>query len=164
MVQKNRHIALGSKMDNIHAVERFVEEICDEYNIYNSYFGNITVSVTEAFYNAMIHGNGGDVSKKVDLHFESNQAGLIFTIKDQGMGFDFRNIKDPTDISIENYLEIGKGLFLIRSLADEVNFHDKGSTIEIIFKISSINKEITAKRLKQMQEYSKVGQQKSVQR
>ena len=162
MVKKLRKIELISARENISLIEKFVEEICDDYNIYNSYFGNIIIALTEATTNAIIHGNKEDKLKTVIITFESKSIGLTFVIEDQGDGFDFENIPDPTDVSIENSDELGKGIFLIKSLADEVNFYEDGRVIEIVFKITSINNETTIERINILKAYSNIEETKEI--
>jgi serine/threonine-protein kinase RsbW len=58
---------------------------------------------------------------------------FCFTVKDNGRGFDFDNLPDPT--SPENIeKENGRGIFLMRSLADEIEFDDHGRVVNIYFK------------------------------
>lgn len=151
MIEKKQFLSLKSTKENIHQVERFVEDICDEFNINNTYFGNILVALTEAVSNAIVHGNKNEENKDINITFESKPIGLSFTIQDQGEGFDFNNIPDPTDLAVELKEEEGRGIFLMKALADEVNFLDKGKSIELIFKISSINQELALDRIKQLQ-------------
>jgi len=154
MISEKIQLILVSLQENIFQVEKFIEDICDEYNINNTYFGNILVAVTEAYENAIKHGNGNDPSKHVDITFKSTPEGLLFTIKDEGKGFDINNIPDPTDINADPKETKGRGLFLINSLADKVKFVGNGNTVEILFKISSINSEIATERIKQLKKYS----------
>lgn len=151
MIEKKQFLSLKSTKENIHQVERFVEDICDEFNINNTYFGNILVALTEAVSNAIVHGNKNEINKDINITFESKPFGLSFTIKDQGEGFDFNNIPDPTDLAVELKEEEGRGIFLMKVLADEVNFLENGKSIELIFKISSINQELALERIKQLQ-------------
>jgi serine/threonine-protein kinase RsbW len=147
---KKRTLKLKSLTSNINSLERFVEEICDEYNINNTYFGNILVSLTEALENAVVHGNKSNPDKKVIVTFESNAKGLVF----EGSGFDFSNIPDATD-PVTNPERKGTGIFLIRSLADEVSFRDHGRTIQITFFISSINQQIADDRVSHLNSFTK---------
>ena len=56
-------------------------------------------------------------------------------IKDEGIGFDFRNLPDPT--SPENLDKpSGRGVFLMNHLSDEVNFANNGSLVELSFYMS----------------------------
>ena len=59
---------------------------------------------------------------------------LNFSVTDQGEGFDFNDLPDPT--APENILKIGgRGVFLMRQLADIVVFSNEGSTVEVQFKL-----------------------------
>jgi serine/threonine-protein kinase RsbW len=154
MISEKLQLILPSLPENIHQVERFVEDICDEFNINNTYFGNILVALTEAVENSMKHGNGNDASKMVQIIFTSKPEGLSFTIKDEGKGFDINQIPDPTDLNTDPNELKGRGIFLIKSLADEVKYLDNGRTVEIIFAISSINSEMAIDRINQLKKYS----------
>jgi len=154
MISEKLQLIFSSVPENIHQVEKFVEDICDEYNINNTYFGNILVALTEAVENAMVHGNKNNPSKNVEITFLSKPEGLSFTIKDEGDGFDINNIPDPTDLNVNPEEVKGRGIFLIKSLADEVNFLLKDKGIEILFKTSSINNEIAIGRINQLKSYS----------
>ncbi len=151
-------LTLDSKPENISSIERFVEEICDYYNINDTYFGNILIALTEAFRNALVHGNSGDPAKKITLVFESKPKGLSFTISDEGTGFEPASVPDPTEA--ENDSPAGRGLFLIRSLSDKVEFSDQGRSIEMFFRISGIGHEAMKKRMKHFNEYFHTRKQK----
>jgi len=154
MISDKLQLIFPSIPENIHQVEKFVEDICDEYNINNTYFGNILVALTEAVENAMVHGNKKDSSKNIEITFLSKPEGLSFTIKDEGDAFDINQIPDPTDLNVNPDEIKGRGIFLIKSLADEVNFLPKGKGVEILFKTSSINNEIAVDRINQLKSYS----------
>lgn len=52
------------------------------------------------------------------------------TIRDEGPGFDYAALPDPTDI--ENIMKsYGRGVFMIRIHSDEVNWSNGGNTIEL---------------------------------
>ena len=152
---KKHTLIINSDITEIHEVERFVEDICDYYNINNSYFGNIIVSITEAVENAIVHGNKQDSSKKIAVSFEANKKGIAFTVSDEGVGFNFELIPDPTDF-INNPEKKGTGVFLMKILADEVSFLNNGSKIRLQFNITSINPELFSERQKHIDEYFKV--------
>jgi len=148
-------LKIKSDFNEIHEVERFVEGICDYYNINNSYFGNIIVALTEAVENSIIHGNKQDPEKKINISFEAVNKGIVFTIEDEGDGFDVSSIPDPTD-SKANPEKKGTGIFLITVLADEVNFLEEGRKIQLTFNITSINRELFTSRMKQVDKYFKL--------
>ncbi len=68
----------------------------------------------------------------------SVKAGLkqvIIDIHDEGKGFDFENIPDPT--TRENSDKVsGRGVFLMRRIMDNVDFYDNGSGLRMVKKLS----------------------------
>ena len=159
-MNKHEEITLKSDSLNINKVERFVEQICDQQNIYNNYYANILMSVIEAYTNAVEHGNKYDENKSVRIVFDVESNGLSFRIKDEGDGFDFNSVPDPTDIANEG--AEGRGLFMIKSLSDQLEFEDGGRTLKLQFLISSINREISSKRVDLFQQYVNQGVKKSL--
>lgn len=130
------NLTITSDPHNIAQVETFVEDIRAKYNIADDAYGNILISLTEAANNAIIHGNGSDVSKMVDITCTPDSRGksLTFSITDHGKGFDYNNLPDPT--APENIDQpCGRGVFLMMQLADLVVFSNNGSTVEMKFRI-----------------------------
>jgi serine/threonine-protein kinase RsbW len=128
------NLEIPSLSENIRIVESFIDNAKDEYNISDDIYGNIMVAVTESVNNAIIHGNGGDSKKNVKLKLQLGEKEIRFTIKDEGNGFDYNNLDDPT--SPENLEKIGgRGIFLMNHLCEEVIFNDNGATIELVFTI-----------------------------
>jgi len=152
---KKHTLIIKSDIHEITEVEKFVESICDYYNLNDTYFGNIMVALTEAVENAIIHGNKSNPGKKVMIHFDFSQKGIDFTVEDQGSGYDFSAIPDATDAQA-NPEKKGTGIYLIKTLADDVHFMDNGRKIRMIFNINSINKEVFIHRKKQLEDYFKV--------
>jgi len=157
---RKEKLTLDSRPDNISAIERFVEEICDYYNINDTYFGNILIALTEAFNNALIHGNDSDPSRKIQVVFESKPKGLSFTVSDEGAGYDPDTVPDPLDLETDESIQRGRGMFLIRSLSDKVEFKNGGSSLEMFFRISGIGHEAMKKRIGHFNEYFQTKKQK----
>ncbi len=126
-----------SKADNIVVAEKLVDDVCTKFKVDEDYYGNILIALTEAVNNAINHGNRQKTEKKVHIDFFSNgDHSLHFVVKDQGQGFDFAHLPDPTDPA--NLVKIsGRGVFLMRNLADAVEFSDNGATVEMVFKMAS---------------------------
>lgn len=129
-----QQLSLKSVPTNIVYVEPFIVSFCNDQQICTEVFGNMLVCVTEAVNNAIIHGNKTDMSKSVTLEIKRENNVVTFLIKDEGKGFDYNNLPDPTaPENIEN--TGGRGIFLMKHLADLVIFSDDGSNVEIQFKI-----------------------------
>jgi serine/threonine-protein kinase RsbW len=128
------NLEIPSLSENIRIVESFIDNAKDQYNISDDMYGNIMVAVTESVNNAIIHGNTSDSKKNVKLKLQLGEKEIRFTIKDEGVGFDFNNLPDPT--APENIEKVGgRGIFLMNNLCEEVIFNDNGSTIELVFTI-----------------------------
>ena len=129
-------LTITSDPHNIAQVEAFVEDVRAKYNVADDAYGNILISLTEAANNAMIHGNGSDPSKMVEITVTPDSRGksLTFAVTDHGKGFDYNNLPDPT--APENIDQpCGRGVFLMMQLADLVVFSNNGSTVEMKFRI-----------------------------
>ena len=134
VLAENQKIRITSKAENIILVERMIEDVCDVFNISEDYYGNILVAITEAVNNAIYHGNQANPTKNIDIFFRSFSDHVSFIVKDEGPGFNFSSLPDPTNPeNIEK--ENGRGVFLMRNLADNVSFEDNGSKVVLDFKI-----------------------------
>ena len=131
-----QQIELASTMESLSEMESFIDGMCDQNKFGEDHYGNILIALTEAVNNAINHGNKLNPEKKVYLNMETMVGGVQFTIKDQGSGFDYTNIPDPT--LPENLEKLnGRGVFLMRSLADIVAFEGNGAIVKLKFSISS---------------------------
>jgi serine/threonine-protein kinase RsbW len=94
------------------------------------------IAVTEAVNNAIKHGNSNDKAKNVHLSLALDESMIKFIIKDEGIGFDYGNLPDPT--SPENLEKPGgRGIFLMKHLSDEVEFKDRGREVVLSFYVNS---------------------------
>lgn len=127
-------LVIKSEVKNITTVENLIDKIVEKYNISSEIYGKALLAVIECVNNAIIHGNNSDASKDIKIDYEVNDKELIFTISDQGAGFDFHSLPDPT--LPENILKVsGRGIFLMKNLSDKLEFNDLGNEISIHFNI-----------------------------
>ncbi|WP_304516943.1 ATP-binding protein [Cecembia rubra] len=129
---KSIKISIPSLIENIKIIESFIDNAREKYAINDDIYGNIMISVTECVTNAIVHGNKLDGNKIVDLelHLDDNQ--VQFVIKDEGSGFDYEHLADPT--APENLEKSGgRGIFIMRHLTDEVKFDDNGRIVILTF-------------------------------
>ena len=118
--------------ENIAIVERLIDDISDKHRMINEHYGDVLIAMTEAVNNAIVHGNRLDVNKSVLVEYNIQEKDLFFRVVDEGPGFDYDNLPDPT--SPENIERPnGRGVFLMRNLADECEFEDDGRIVELKF-------------------------------
>ena len=126
-------MVLPSDYQSLVDVERLVGSVCEEFGVQDDAFGNVLIAVSEAVNNAIQHGNQNNPDAKVEVKV-ANQADIFcFQIKDQGTGFSYESLPDPT--APENLLkDSGRGVFLMQHLADEVEFVNTGSVVNLYFR------------------------------
>jgi serine/threonine-protein kinase RsbW len=94
---------------------------------------NLRTALAEALTNAITYGNGEDPAKLVRVTAELTADALRIVVRDDGGGFDAERVPDPT--APENLeREDGRGLFVMRHLADHVTFNRKGNEICLLWK------------------------------
>ncbi len=125
-------IKIPSAQSALVEVENLVDSVCSKLAVDEDNYGNVLIAVTEAVNNAIEHGNGNLSSLIVEVAVGDTTHSFCFSITDEGVGFDYLNLPDPT--APENLLkENGRGIFLMKNLADEVVFNDKGNNVTIYF-------------------------------
>lgn len=127
-------LKINSRIENLRKVEKLVDELSSEYNISADIYGNILIAALEAANNAILHGNKLDESKFVNINVRLEAEKLKIKIDDEGNGFDYKNVPDPTaPENIENVN--GRGIFLMEKLSDNIIFTRNGATVELEFNI-----------------------------
>lgn len=126
-------------------------KLCDENGLIR-----IAVALREAMVNAIHHGNlevGSDIKerdekayqtlveerrrtepyadRRVHVTAKQTRAEIVFTIRDEGNGFDPKSLPDPTDPANLERVS-GRGLLLIRTFMNEVSHNDKGNQITMV--------------------------------
>jgi serine/threonine-protein kinase RsbW len=75
-----------------------------------------------------------DTSKQVKVTFDVEDKNIVFRIEDEGSGFDYNNLPDPT--APENIEKPhGRGVFLMRNLSDKCEFDDNGRICTMYFAV-----------------------------
>jgi serine/threonine-protein kinase RsbW len=125
-------IEIESQLENLSVVESLIDRVCEDLNVSEDSYGNILIAVTEAVNNAIVHGNKNEVKKKVKVDVVQESNAVVFVVLDEGQGFDFTNLPDPT--APENVEKPdGRGIFLMKNLSDDVEFDLNGSKVNITF-------------------------------
>jgi len=129
-----KQLDIESKIDNINEVEKLIDEFSEENQIHSDLYGKILIATVEAVNNSIVHGNKEDVNKRVFLSLHMDEDTIQILVEDQGEGFDYTNLPDPT--TPENLENIhGRGIYLIKHLADEIEFFKNGTVVQMNFKI-----------------------------
>ena len=127
----NKKITISSNLNNIRTAVAEVLDMLKAAEADESDIFDIRLCIEEALINAIKYGNRLDEKLKVVIDVAHNGNKVAISIEDQGKGFDYRDIPDPTEES--NLLKAkGRGVFLIKHLMDELEFNKKGNRISMI--------------------------------
>ncbi|MEK6560798.1 MAG: SpoIIE family protein phosphatase [Nitrospirota bacterium] len=147
-----------STIDTDHVIKLLInplhDKLCNDIRVIKK----IQVAIHEALTNAINHGNleidsgwmyinGDDTmyelikkerlnnpvygNRKVTTRYQISDDRIIYHIKDDGSGFNHKNIEDPREPdNLEKFS--GRGIALIKMYMDEVSFNDKGNEIRMV--------------------------------
>ncbi|MBM4167622.1 MAG: ATP-binding protein [Ignavibacteria bacterium] len=122
----------ASDPKKIGTIEDFLLSVNKTARLDDGTFYRLLVATTEAVNNAMVHGNKRDPSKIVEVECHLAAQSIVVRVRDRGLGFDLNTVPNP--IEDDNLLrESGRGIFLIRSMVDRVDFFftNEGTTVEM---------------------------------
>ena len=125
-------LIIHSDLKNLRKVERYLHDLFTKPALGTRVFNKIQLCVSEAVVNAIIHGNKNNHEKVVCIMARIiTGSKVIITVRDEGEGFDVDNLPDPR--SGKNlYRAQGRGVLLIRSYMDKVEFTNGGSTVHMV--------------------------------
>jgi serine/threonine-protein kinase RsbW len=95
-----------------------------QFEIKEDFFGVLSVPLNECVKNAIIHGNKCNKDKTVLIEVFLEQSKLLFSVTDEGEGFDYNSF-------LQQEMEHSKnsGLFLVKLLSEDFSFTKNGSQI-----------------------------------
>ncbi|MBL7917024.1 MAG: ATP-binding protein [Bacteroidia bacterium] len=132
ILTKGESLKISSNTQNITLVERVIDDVCEQFKVNEDRYGNILIAVTEAVNNAIQHGNHNNPEKNVTIEYNVDDESVTFSILDEGSGFDYQNLPDPT--APENIDKInGRGIFLMKNLSDKIEFDKNGKQVLLKF-------------------------------
>jgi serine/threonine-protein kinase RsbW len=130
-----RTISISSQLININKVRSFLEEVYKEFSLETNSFNRVFLGISEAVNNAILHGNRLDPEKWVFIKMYLLGKQLQIEVEDEGDGFCEKVLFNPT--TPENVKrEHGRGIFIMKQLAEEVVFKEGGRKVYILFTVS----------------------------
>ena len=134
-------------IERLHSLEHFVDKVCDDIMINESYRGNILMVLTELF---SLH-NEINQSQRLSVSYMTNYQEVEIFI--QSIDNQIHNIlNNEVDLNeIEND-RIKQGVFLVQQLADKIELGALGEVL-IIFDISAIHDKVFKMRAQAMNSY-----------
>jgi serine/threonine-protein kinase RsbW len=126
-------LTIASRLELLALVHALIEGLARQYDLDEETAGALQIAVIEAGTNAIQHGNAFAEDKSVTFEFSVGSDGIVVQVDDYGKGFDPSRVEDPTDPSALLNPH-GRGLFLMRSLMDDVTFDtraDHGTRVRL---------------------------------
>ncbi len=120
---------------NLARVGEAVEAVIDCCRVHGPLDGRarfrLRTVAAEAIANAMCYGNRNDPTRQVIVAVEVGFERIRITVTDEGDGFDPARVRDMADFTEAECHEAtsGRGLFMIRRLAEQVGFNERGNAI-----------------------------------
>lgn len=132
MTEAPEILVIKSDKSELKKTEEFLLSIFRKNNLAEEYFNRVFLCLSEAVVNSIQHGNRNDKRKQVSIQIDCKKEYISIEISDEGDGFDYSNIENPT-IKPNIKKESGRGIHIIKSLSNELEFKEKGKCIQ--FKI-----------------------------
>ena len=150
MVQNTRELVITGRKE-VSKLERFVEEVCEYYNVNNEYFGNILLATTEAA-DILFSLNNACETDSIVIRFDRNKKGLVFKIKLDNEPGVIEDAEDLLDKEIRRH-RLSRDIFIIKALADEITISVNAKSIILVFYVSSMNFEKSLDRINKLKDY-----------
>src|ERR1700751_910635 len=125
-------ISLAADKNAIDPVVQGVMEVVRKTHFVSGKEDAIELALSEALANAVVHGAKGDPKKIVECDVACDETrGMLIVVRDPGPGFNPGNIPNPV-VGENIYSNHGRGIFLINTLMDEVQFKNNGKEIHML--------------------------------
>jgi serine/threonine-protein kinase RsbW len=130
-VREKIDLELPSDLTLMNAVLEYLLDRVAKLGLIKVEQSNLFVALDEAFVNAVKHGNRNDPAKLLRVTAELSAHEAIFTVEDEGEGFDVRAIPDPRDPA-NLFKSNGRGVLLIYNIMDEVEYSERGTRLKMV--------------------------------
>ena len=130
-VREKIDLELPSDLSLMNAVLEYLLDRVAKLGLIQIEQSNLFVALDEAFVNAVKHGNRNDPGKLLRVTAELSAREAIFTVEDEGDGFDVREIPDPRDPA-NLFKSSGRGVLLIYNIMDEVEYSERGTRLKMV--------------------------------
>lgn len=130
----NKQLVLNSEYEEVEKVEGLLNELQTNLGFDDEFYARLMLTVSEAATNGIVHGNKLDPSKKVTVSANADDSVLTVITTDEGEGFEPEEVANP--LAEENLLKpSGRGVFLMKEYADEVEYQNEGRTLVLRFQL-----------------------------
>ncbi len=132
-----RYEKIATTRNSIIEIENIFAELKSAVLISEAQFHNIYICATEAFNNALIHGNKLNSSKFVEIYVRATKDFVYVDVTDEGEGFDENKVENPLELDNLSK-ETGRGIFIIEHFCTkkELKKTQQGFCVSLFFDLS----------------------------
>lgn len=126
-------VVVTSEPSSIQSLQNRIAELLEELGYGPRDRFCIRLGLEEALVNAVRHGNQGESSKTVRVGCMIDSERARIEIEDNGAGFQVDSV--PSPITTDNLRDAGgrgRGLLLMRSFMDSVDYNDVGNRLVLV--------------------------------
>jgi len=124
-------VVVKSTPSAIFEVWKLIQSRLEKNNFSQNDIFAVHLALEEAFTNAVKHGNGNDPDRKVKTEYLVSLDKVEVAVIDEGHGFNPQDVPDPR-YGENLYKTEGRGLLLMRSYMDVVEFNKQGNRVFMV--------------------------------
>lgn len=130
-----KEIRISNDLNEIGVLATFIEELGEELSLSAETTMNINLALEEAIANIIMYAYPPEEQHSILLRVTATEKQLIFLLTDRGASFDPTQV-DDVDITlpIEERPVGGLGIFLIRSIMNEISYQRIDNENQLIMK------------------------------
>ncbi len=154
MHERLRQLHLSGEIGQEQDLQLFVEKICDDFNVFNLYYGNMIAAVNEAY--NLFREKANDGNAKLDIYFYFAYGGHVFGFDAGSVFLDLAAMFQTPEselMSKESLTAAERSVLACSLLSDEIKIKNEEDRIELVFYVSSINQQLAEERIKILEQY-----------
>ena len=147
MVNNNQLVSVKLQPNSIRNIESFVDTICDQLFINDTYYGNILMSLTELFNYLLINNQ----KENLNITYNSDYKSIVISFQPIDLQFLTR-FSEAVDVDKILHKNNDENIFLIQSLVDNITISNN-DTLSFEFDISALHNKIYNQRASTLKKY-----------
>ena len=130
-----KEITISNNLNEITVLANFIEEVGEELSLSVETTMNINLALEEAVANIIMYAYPPQEQHAILLKVTATEKQLIFLLTDKGASFDPTQVEDvDITLPIEERPIWGLGIFLIRSIMNEISYQRIDNENRLIMK------------------------------
>ena len=117
------HLILQNRLTEIPRVAQLVSDLGEEQHFSSELVHDLNLVLEEIISNIVLYGYEDVIPHQIEIELRYNEQEIELRIQDDAKAFNPLNVPDPDlDVPLEERPVGGLGIYLARSLMDELNY------------------------------------------